>query len=416
MTIKQVLLVIVALVATSESLAVDINNRYLPWYNQPFGRTVDVRSHVHGEIFFMTADKAFARSSDETKGIPELWGKYDQRITNDALLRRGIATPLLPMTGWWQTQTKIQWDVDQKIESQGFAFDGEWYLGKGISVGGSLAMMRVNCNLTFEIPYVTRTDMNLTAEQEDQLDSMRREMNKLSGITGTQWSGSGLSDTTLYFRWGNVWDYKLKSRQVDAGVRAGLYLPSGLKRNQDNPASIPFGSNGLYGFFVGADAAFEIKEDITVGMTMQISSHFKRTQERRLPSYKNENYLFGITKGDVRVNPGTTFVWNPFLRFGDLNDGWGAHVGYTLTHHTGDVWTDVRKDKTIAIDLNNIFSLSEWTTEYLSLYVSYDPSKVTYKDKVQPIITINWDAPIRMLAAKEAPKTHKIGLGVAIDF
>lgn len=413
MTIKQVILVIAALVATSDSYAMAINNRYLPWYTQPFGRTLDIRSHVHGELFFMTGDKAFARS-DETKGIPEVWGKYDQKLASEALLSMGIVNPSI-LLAQWQTQKTILWDVDQKIESQGFAIDGEWALARGISFGGSCAFMRVNCNQTFSIPAVIRSDMGLMPSQENQLDSQRRDMNKLIGITGTQWSETGFSDAEVYIRWGNVWDYKLKSRQVDAGIKTGFYFPFAKKRDEDNSASIPFGSNGLYGFFFSGDIALEVKEDWTCGMALQLSNHFSKTQKRRLP-VKKENYLFGGTTGNVRVNPGVTVVWNPFLKLGDLRDGWNVHVGYTLSHHAGDVWTDKRDDTTITIDLNDIHKLSEWNAEYLSLYVSYDPSKVTKEYKIQPILTINWDAPIRMFAAEEVAKTHKIALGVAFDF
>ncbi len=413
MTIKQVVLVISALVATSDAYAMAINNRYLPSYTQPFGRTLDTRSHMHGKLFFMTADKAFARS-DEERGIPEVWGKYDQRLASDVLLSMGIVNPAI-LLAQWQAENKIIWEVDQKIEAQGFSFDGEWNIGRGISFGGSCAFMRANSNLTFSIPVVTRRDMGLTTPQENQLDRQRRDMNKLIGITSTQWSNTGFSDAQLYVRWGNVWDYKLKSREVDAGIKTGVYFPLAEKRDENNPASIPFGSNGLYGIFFAGDLALEIKEDWTFGMALQLSKHFTRIQIRRLP-VKKENYLFGGTTGNVKVDPGVTFLWNPFVRLGDLRDGWSVHVGFTLTNHAGDVWTDKRSDKTITIDLNDIHKVSKWQSEYLSLYVSYDPSKITKDHRINPIFTINWDAPVRVFAAEEVAKTHKIALGIAFDF
>lgn len=412
MTIKQVILVISALVATTQTYTMAINNRYLPWYTQPFGRTLDIRSHVHGELFFITADKAFAKS-DEERGIPEVWGKYDQRLVSDALISMGLTSPLRHA---WQTQNTIIWDVDQKLEAQGFSFDGEWNIAHGVSLGASCAFMHANSNLTFSIPTVTRTDLNLTVPEEHELDTQRRAMNELIGIKSTQWAKAGFSDVQLYLRWGNVWEYKLKSRQVDAGVKIGAHFPLAEKRDEDNPASVAFGSNGFYGIFFAGDLALEIKEDLTFGMALQLSKHFANTQVRRLP-IKKENYLFGGTTGNVKVDPGVTFLWNPFLRIGDLRDGWSAHVGFTLTDHAGDVWTDKRTDKTITIDLNDIHKVSKWQAEYLSLYLSYDPSKVI-KDhrKINPIFTINWDAPVRVFVAEEVAKTHKIALGVAFDF
>lgn len=412
MTTKHLMLLLGTLIVTTQSLAMVADNRYFPWYGQPYARTVEKRSNLQSELFFITGDDAYGDSSKEKKGIPELWGTYDQKLLSEAIIEIGLTTPLLAQ---WQFQRKIEWTVQQKIEAQGLSFRGEWALMNRLSVGASGGLMRANCNQTFKIPHVTKKDLSLTPSQEEELDRERRAMNDLIGLTGTQWKKTGLLDTVIYFRWGGTWDYFLKSRQVDAGVTGGVYIPSSEARDINNAASIPFGGNNTAGLFVGGDFALELKEDWTFGMAMHLSNRFKKTQKRRLP-VKKENHLFGATTGNVEVDEGVTFVWNPYFKFGDLQDGLGVHLGYTLAVHAGDVWTDKREDKTITVDLNNIYKLSRWDAEYLSLHVFYDSGKVTKTDKIRPIITFNWDVPIKVFAAKDVSKTHKIALGIAFTF
>lgn len=413
MNIKQLALCFVALAVTSHSYAMVADNRYFPWYGQPYARTAEKRSNVNAELFFMTGNEAYGNSSKERKGIPEVWGTYDQKLASEALIALGITSPLLAQ---WQLQKVIEWNTNQKIEGQGVLLRGEWYLPFGFSLGASSGLMRVNCNQSFSLPRETRvTNLGLTTAQEEELDRERRLMNDLIGLTGTQWSETGALDTQLYLRWGGIWDYKLKSRQVDAGVFAGVYLPSAKQRDINNSASIPFGGNNQTGLFVGADLALELKEDVTFGMLVQLSNRLTGIQKERLP-LKKENHLFGGTTGDVRVDQGVTFVWNPYFRFGDLQDGLGLHLGYTIASHASDVWTDVRQDKTIAVELNEIYTRSNWNAEYLSLHLFYDSGKVTHKDAILPIITFNWDIPIKFLGAKEVSKTHKIAVGLAFNF
>jgi hypothetical protein len=412
MTTKYLMLLLGALTAATQSFSMAGDNRYFPWYGQSYARTVEKRSNFQTELFFMTGDEAFGNSSKEKKGIPEIWGTYDQKLLSEAIIAIGLTTPLLAQ---WQVQRVIEWDVNQKIEAQGLNLKGEWALTKRFSIGASGGLMRVNCNQTFKIPRVTRNDMSLTPSQEEELDRERRAMNDLIGLTGTQWQKTGLLDTEVYVRWGGTWDYILKSRQVDMGAVGGFYIPTSEEREINNSASIPFGGNNAAGLFISSDFSLELKEDWTFGMSLRLSNRFKKTQKRRL-SVKKENHLFGATTGDVEVDEGVTFAWNPYFRFGDLQDGLGAHLGYTLATHSGDVWTDKRTDKTITVDLNNIYDRSKWTAEYLSLHVFYDSGKVTKTDKIRPIITFNWDIPVKALAAEEVSKTHKIALGIAFTF
>lgn len=404
----------------STTYAMVADNRYFPWYGQQFSRNFDAQSHVSSELFFIVGDKAFGRPEkigqtgniDEKKGIPEVWGVYDQKVQSDVLIALGIASPLYAQ---WQAKRAIEWDVDQKLEGQGYLFRGEWELPHHWYVGCSGGFMKVHSMLSFEIPRTTRNDLVLTAQQEIELDNQRRTMNQLIGLTIPQWSATGLLDTQVYVRYGNTWEYVLKCRQVDAGVWSGFYIPSGVKRSINNPASVPFGGNGAGAFFCGADIALELKEDVTLGCAAHLSQRFTKTYARRLP-LKKENHLFGGTTGLVKVYPGVTTVFNSYIMLGDLRDGVGARIGYSLAIHAGDVWADRRVSPSIAVDLNKINARSRWKGECFSINVHYDVNKVIKYTQVHPVISFNWDVPVHFFAAKNVSKTHKVSLGIEFPF
>lgn len=414
------LIVCLIFLSFSSHHAMVADSRYFPWYEQQFARTMDYQSHVSAEFFAVIGDKAFGHPEkigqtgnvEEKKGIPEIWGVYDQKLQSDALIALGIASPLYAQ---WQTMRNIQWNVDQKLEGQGLLMKGEWALPHHWYIGFSSGFMKLNSSLSYTLPRAVRDELALTASQEIELDKQRRLMDELIGLTIPQSSTTGLLDTQVYVRYGDTWEYVLKCRQVDAGVSVGFYIPSAEKRSINNPASVPFGGDGVGAFFCGVDASFEIKEDVTLGCAAHLSQRFTKTYEHRLP-IKQENHLFGATTGLVKVYPGVTTVLNPYLWLGDLRDGLGAHIGYTLAIHAGDVWADRRVNPTISVDLNKIYKRSKWKGECLSLNLLYDVNKVIKYTKVRPVITLKWDVPVHFLAAKNVSRTHKISLGIEFPF
>ena len=194
MTIKQLLFCFGIAMTVSQLSGMAADNRYFPWYRQPYGRTVDKRSNVELDLFFITGNDAFGSSVKEKKGIPELWGIYDQKLLSEAMITAGLTSPLLAQ---WQLERKIEWDVSQKLEAQGVFLRAEWALPFSFFIGANSGIMSFNGNQSFSIPNVTKRDMSLTTSQEEELDRQRRLMNDLIGIIGTQWSETGFLYTQL---------------------------------------------------------------------------------------------------------------------------------------------------------------------------------------------------------------------------
>ena len=56
-----------------------------------------------------------------------------------------------------------------------------------------------------------------------------------------------------------------------------MIIPTGVKRNIDKPASVPFGGNGYWGAYISGDAEFEVKEDWKIGLLLRMSKRFSQT-------------------------------------------------------------------------------------------------------------------------------------------
>jgi hypothetical protein len=360
-------------------------------------------------------EKITERTSNEFSehiGIPEIWGLYNQKKVSDALIKAGKQTPLLAQ---WQSEQTILWQMYGKLGTEGFYLQPEIGFGNGFSLGGSLSVMHVSSVQSFTLPAMTIRDMNLLSTQIIELDNERRAMNDLLGLTGAQWTKTGFTDTEVHMRYGLLKDYVAKFRKIDAGVFAGVIIPTGVLRDVNNPASVPFGSDGHAGIFFGVESLFELKEDWTFGVRLQVQGYSTNTQIVRMP-VNNETILFGAVVGPARVYPGATVVFCPSFKMADLRDGLGAQAQYTLAYHGGDVWTDLRSDKTVPTTLNAIHDLTQWAAEYMSISVFYDPNRDTRDEKIYPLVNFCWDFPVKALVAEKVSKTNRISVGISYHF
>ena len=62
-------------------------------------------------MIFLTGDSADGSPTQKKKGIPELWGTFDQRVLTDASVAAGNINRLRPA---WQS-ADIAWNLHGKI-------------------------------------------------------------------------------------------------------------------------------------------------------------------------------------------------------------------------------------------------------------------------------------------------------------
>jgi hypothetical protein len=224
----------------------------------------------------------------------------------------------------------------------------------------------------------------------------------------------GFGDIDWYVRVGNMWDYTMRFRRIDAGGRLGVLCPTGQKRELDRPASIPFGGNGYWGAYAAFDGMFELREDWKTGLWFRVSKRFPQTRVNRMPAgLEPEN--FGVIVNEARVNPGTTVVFAPYFALENLRKGLVLGLNYYLTWHAQDGWTQCSDCPAPAM-LNEVERVSGWVSEYFTINVLYDFGKMSLQRDLNPVLTFRWDIPSSLFVISRVDRAQKVELGLTFVF
>ena len=404
-------------------------SRYFPFLERPENYTIKNRSHFTLDFFYINASTAH-RHGGHSGGIPELWGSYD--LNNVIMSLQAVnpaADPVFAVTGSNTLSGKsIRFRVDSKIRGHGFAFgyehDLNWY---GFQVGAWIPVVALNTTSRFSFsrshsdsifnnPLLTKDQQNTQALV---VDKIRRTTHQTIGFEGNEWDRFGFGDLDLHVRWEHLFDHVLLMRSIDLAFQVGTTAPTGFLSNINVPPALSIGSDGHWGIYGDAIVAFELKQDMTVGLLLGAVHLFPATRTLRIP-VGNEPAIFSSLIGHIRSSPGRTFKCSPYFILGNLTDGLDFQVRYTYLHHSKDHWKDVRNDKTIQSYLQKDSSLikkkeelSTWSSQYISMQLSYDTKVGMQKCKFDPVCFALYDIPI---GGNGYAQTHQLTIGIELHF
>lgn len=394
------------------------DNRFIPLIQVPYVTVLDRYQYADVDVFFATSHGAFGRF-DETVGIPELAGRYDEHQVAQAIALTGKPNPLVQAfpTDIDILRASLPWRMDGKIQAQGMQFSmRKNVVPNWLFLGFSWLFMRVDSWPIFRSDFNEQVISSPTTIAE--LDRIRLEMNDELGLYSAHSSQSGMGDLDLYARVSGDWDYVLKCRRIQASLSVGALVDTGVRRNINVPASIPFGGNGHPGFYFSGELELELKEDWKAGLLLRGNKRVARTRVQRMPADK-EPYTYGAIVGCARVNPGGTIVFSPYMLFENLRDGFGACLQFTLTEHEKDGWSDRRplaEQQALPAQLELVENLSSWRSCYVTLNAFYDFGKVKVKRDFDPVFTLAWSFPVGACGAYGSAKTQKVTVGFEFNF
>lgn len=408
---KKIIMSGVLAITTCVSYGMVFDNRFFPLIQKPFISVPGRPSHIGAYLYATTASKAI-NSMEQNIGIPELYGKFDLGTLALAFDAVGLPNPLRSdLRG-----QALPFDMAGTIQAQGLEFCYYQSICEIGGIGFNWLVMHSNSRQEFFPRPFTGVDPLY-------LDATRRTMFQEMGLSEAQANQSGMGDLDLYMRLGYYWDYALKFKRIDAGVRLGALIPAGVTTSLNSPASVPFGGNGFWGFYGQLESEFEFKEDMKGGLIFRLSKRFSKTQCQRLPvkgnfiGQESEPYVFSPLIGEVKITPGYNLAFMPYAQLENLRAGLGVRLLYTLTNHWHDTWCDERKDKTtVPVDLRLVNELSGWKSDYISLSVFYDFGKVKVQRSLDPILIFTWDIPSLFFSSERTPTTNKVSLGLEYNF
>jgi len=392
-----------------------IDNRWIPLIWRPFITDEDRPSHVRCEFFAVTGKRAYDEHKDEML-LPAIYGKYDQGDLARAMVALGYPNPLKPE---WQGAS-IPWRIAGKLQGQGFTFAYQQAITDWLSFGLYSYVLHLESWHEFFLE-MDKISIRLQPGDLLELDEVRRSMHSQIGLCGDHAHHTGIGDVDFYVRVGHIWDYVLKFKSIDAGLRIGALCPAAPMRDEQYPASIPFGGERQWGIYGAVDVEFELKEDWKAGLFGWVGKRFASCQNRRVPIHC-EPQPYGASCQNVWINPGITFALSPYFALENLRDGFGLRGQYTLRFHDHDCWKTSAGLKAPGLQsqedqtLKKVNELSAWGSDYFSVSAFYDFSKVNPEYTHYPIITLTWDIPAAVFVADRSAKTQQISLGIEWNY
>ena len=393
-------------VSTCQAMVFD--NRFLPFLLKPVYLSDNANFHITIQPFFMQAEKAFSETSRVT--IPDICGNYDQRVLAQTFPLRGLPDPL---RSDFQLRTSIPWIRNGRLDAQGLTFMYEQAINTWLSVGFNTLFLHAAMRHEF---FFADAVSGLPVGDKNYLLQSKEQINSELGLCPALFSKTGFGDIDFYMRAHYGWEYILRCRRIDAGYKFGLLIPTAQARDIDNPASIPFGGNRHWGIYGSLDTEWELREDLIIGIMGRASKRFKRSDTMRVPLL-SEPAEYGALKAPVTVDPGWTFVFNPYVRLEEIREGLGFQVLYYLVTHLEDSYVDGRTREQKKALPSNICSLepcSSWGAEYVSIGAFYEFGDVCRG--IYPKLSAYWDMPVDWLVSKRAAKTNSVSIMVEVEF
>lgn len=250
---------------------------------------------------------------------------------------------------------------------------------------------------------------------QHQLTLLQEEIHNALGVTPGIWSDTSLGDIEVYLRLFTQQKYAYKCRYFDTGLSLGLVIPAAPERCINNPASVPLGGNRHWGMYLEGDFNAIVRHDIRAGIIARGQKRFARTSDLRVPT-ADESPIFGAVIAPMRVNPGWTFMFAPYIIKEGLREGLGMRLGYTLVKHFEDCFTDLRTDTSVPINFETLRTLSEWGKDYITFGFLYDFAYGKVERCIQPVLSLTVDAPIDFIVSSNAAKTWGVVFGVEVSF
>lgn len=403
-------------------------SRYFPFLEKPEDYITHKESFVEPSLFITSAGSAF-KSGDGSQGIAELWGKYDLKDVIEAIDATTVGTynPFSGEPGYVDWNTKeIKFNIDGKVKSRGLILALNQNIAKSdFHVGVFLPVMHVNNSLffTFDADSSHNDVQNLTPQELEMLDRVRRSVHRDLGLKGRDWTKSGVGDLDLYISWQRYFDHAMNMKSVSLDFRGGALVPIGAQSDKDYPSSTPFMGNGHWGAYLDMVGEFELKQNWKFGLMGGYIYQFSDTADRRI-SYFREPGIFSPLYGRIKVSPGGTLKFGANFTLENLTDGLNLQLRYTILNHFTDKWYDKRSNKSVSSYLETFKNgyddvleekerLSRWSSHYISMQVEYD-SKEAMKDWLfQPKLFATYDYPFR---GKRSAKTNQFTVGVQLHF
>ena len=183
-----------------------------------------------------------------------------------------------------------------------YALSNTWWIGAFVPfISSSLENV-----LWFD--QTTGTSLENTLFEDNLGIDFSNQVEQLShGLSLEKWNKKGAGDLTLWIGWHSEFvQHKEWIKRVTPQIRAGLSIPTGVKKDENKTFFLPFGNDGAPGILAAIGLAINLKEFINTGIDIEFLHLFTTTRERRIKTDFNQTEALLLTKTLVSKDPGFT--------------------------------------------------------------------------------------------------------------
>lgn len=416
--------------------AFHLPSKHAPFFENDF--TVNLyptKKHtIAVDSIFGTISTAFKRNG-HSGGTPELYGDYEliSIIKSLEVAKKADTTFSSPFNNLPAPLQKngqiIKFGVSEKIRTVGctlsythWLLDHKIFLGAWLPILSMQSMNRYSLQNDKSLSSLTTSDLNL-------IDKVRRETHQALGFYDNGALQTGFGDLDLYAGYRAFWDHVLLMRTITLTPKMGLMVPTGIRRDINNPSTIPFMGDGHIGLYGELHSQFELKQDLRLGFVLHGAHQFSRRKNERIAVLK-EPSIFSALIAPIKVTPGFTLSLAPYLVLENVLDNIHFQVKYTHVRHAADTVEDVRAEKIIPsyfgqiptgaitqkdIDDNKFekWNITKWRSHYVTLQLMFDTRQTLTSWKLDPTLYVSYDIPC---AGRGISKMHQISLGGSVHF
>lgn len=221
----------------------------------------------------------------------------------------------------------------------------------------------------------------------------------------------GIGDTSLLLGFTKNYEETTYLDYIDFTCKVGLLLPTGKKRNIDNPFSIPIGYNGHLGFINYYCASVGLYEWLTFGAYANYILFADKTSQVRIKTAADQSGFIKLVKTHAKVDQGTIWSLGTYLKLDHMLRGLSVIAAYRF---------DQQNRSKLKFGESSIFNskiansdpqLLKWNMNTVNVIIEYDCA--TFEEPNMPKFEIFFDLPINGIRIF---KTKVIGFGINLDY
>ncbi len=189
------------------------------------------------------------------------------------------------------------------------------------------------------------------------------------------WKKSGPGDFIATLEWARTYaQTKPLLKNVGVSARVGGVFPSGVKKNEDQLLSIPFGYDGAFGLLFGGGIDLTWGKYLRSGIDVEFLQLFGNTKERRIKTDIDQTELLLLAKTKVFKEQGILQRFNIYTEAYKFLKGLSFRVTYQYYKQNEDKLWLLTNDYSNFI-ANSAESLQGWSIHQLLFILDYDPLK-----------------------------------------